>query len=149
MPDWAFYWHSGILASMHVHCPDPCCMTKATLRVHVHASCPCPCCMSVSMLLVHANAVCSCQFPCTYLKKCRTVQHLVNLVPDWKKLMTKLTQSGIFLVWYWTKIWDAGMPMPALVSSMPMPSYVVRYPQYRLLGLAMKSLLSHLPSSLL
>jgi hypothetical protein len=36
---------------------------------------------------------------------------------------TKLTQSGIFEVRYRTKIWDAGMPMPALVSSMPMPSY--------------------------
>ena len=36
---------------------------------------------------------------------------------------TKLTQSGIFLVRYRTKIRDAGMPMPALVSSMPMPSY--------------------------
>jgi hypothetical protein len=36
---------------------------------------------------------------------------------------TKLTQSGIFLVQYRTKIRDAGMPMPALVSSMPMPSY--------------------------
>ncbi len=52
-------------------------------------------------------------------------------VPDRKKLTmpeqvryrTKLTQSGIFLVWYQTEIRDAGMPMPALVSSMPMPSY--------------------------
>ncbi len=35
---------------------------------------------------------------------------------------TKLMQSGIFLVRYRTKIRDAGMPMPALVSSMPMPS---------------------------
>jgi hypothetical protein len=32
-------------------------------------------------------------------------------------------QSGIFLVRYRTKILDAGMPMPALVFSMPMPSY--------------------------
>ncbi len=32
-------------------------------------------------------------------------------------------QSGIFLVRYRTKIRDAGMPMPASVSSMPMPSY--------------------------
>ncbi len=31
---------------------------------------------------------------------------------------------GIFLVRYWTKIRDAGMPMPALVSSMPMPGYM-------------------------
>jgi hypothetical protein len=36
---------------------------------------------------------------------------------------TKLTLSGIFLVRYRTKIWDAGMLMPALVSSMSMPSY--------------------------
>jgi hypothetical protein len=37
--------------------------------------------------------------------------------------LTKLTQSGIFLVRYRTEIRDAGMPMPALVSSMLMPSY--------------------------
>ncbi len=65
------------------------------------------------------------------MPECRTVRHAVSPVPDWKKLMmpeqvryrTKLTQSGIFLVRYRTKIQDAGMPMPALVSSMPMPSY--------------------------
>ncbi len=65
------------------------------------------------------------------MPECRTVRHPVSPVPDWKKLMmpeqvryqTKLTQSGIFLVQYRTKIQDAGMPMPALVSSMPMPSY--------------------------
>jgi hypothetical protein len=39
---------------------------------------------------------------------------------------TKLTQSGIFLVRYGTNIRDAGMPMAALVSSMPMPSYGYR-----------------------
>jgi hypothetical protein len=39
------------------------------------------------------------------------------------RYQTKLTQSGIFLVWNWPKIRDAGMPMPALVSSMSMPSY--------------------------
>ncbi len=65
------------------------------------------------------------------MPECRTVRHPVSLVPDWKKLMmpepirtrTKLTQSGIFWVRYRTAIMDAGMPMPALVSSMPMPSY--------------------------
>jgi hypothetical protein len=36
---------------------------------------------------------------------------------------TKPRQSGIFLVQYRTEIIDAGMPMLALVSSMPMPSY--------------------------
>jgi hypothetical protein len=36
---------------------------------------------------------------------------------------TKPMQSGIFLVRYRTKLTDAGMPMPALVFWMPMPSY--------------------------
>jgi hypothetical protein len=36
---------------------------------------------------------------------------------------TKPRQSGIFIVRYRTEIIDAGMPMPALVSWMPMPSY--------------------------
>jgi hypothetical protein len=68
-----------------------------------------------------------------YIEKpeCRTVRHPVSPVPDLKKITmpkpvryrTKLTQSGIFLVRYRTKIRDAGMPMPALVSSMPMPRY--------------------------
>ncbi len=44
-------------------------------------------------------------------------------MPEQVRYRTKVTQSDIFLVRYWTKIWDAGMPMPALVSSMPMPSY--------------------------
>jgi hypothetical protein len=35
---------------------------------------------------------------------------------------TKLTQSGSLVVRYRTKIWDAGMPIPALVFSMLMPS---------------------------
>jgi hypothetical protein len=73
------------------------------------------------------------------MPECRTVRHPVSPVPDWKKLTmpkhvrkrTKLTQSGIFLVRYRTKIRDAGMPMPALVSSMPMPSYDGRIRPYR------------------
>jgi hypothetical protein len=36
---------------------------------------------------------------------------------------TKPTQSGIFLVRYRTELVDAGMPMPALVFLLPMPSY--------------------------
>jgi hypothetical protein len=32
-------------------------------------------------------------------------------------------QSSIFSFWYQTEIIDAGIPMPALVSSMPMPSF--------------------------
>ncbi len=71
----------------------------------------------------------------TYIEmpECRTVRHPVSPVPDWKKLtmleqvryQTKLTQSGIILVPYRTKIRHAGMPMQALVSSMPMRSYAL------------------------
>ncbi len=123
MPDRTFYRHSGIHACP---LPDPCCMTKALLCVHIHAECPCPYCMSMSMLHVYVNIHVHIEMP-----ECRTVRHPVSPVPDWKKLTmpeqvqyrTKLTQSGIFLVRYRTKSWDAGMSMPALVSSMPMPSY--------------------------
>jgi hypothetical protein len=56
---------------------------------------------------------------------------------------TKLTQSGIFLVQYQTKIWNAGMPMPALVSSMPMPSYArIAFPYVNLLSSNAKSFLN-------
>ncbi len=110
MPDWAFHRHSGIRESMHVHCPSPCCIT---------------CCMFMSMSMSIDLYI--------EMPECRTVRHSVSPVPDWKKLMmlkpvgywTKLMQSSIFLVWYQTKIRDAGMPMPALVSSMPMPSYYI------------------------
>jgi hypothetical protein len=44
-------------------------------------------------------------------------------MPGMVQYQTKLRQSGIFLVRYRTEIIDAGMPMPALVSSMLMPSY--------------------------
>jgi hypothetical protein len=139
MPDWTLYWHFGIPASMHVHCPDTCCMTKAVLRLHVHAACPCPYCTSMSILHVHVHVAspCQCCMPMSMsmfiyieMPECWTVRHPVSPVPDWKKLTipeqvryrTKLTQSGIFVVRYRTKIRDAGMPMPALVFSMPMPS---------------------------
>jgi hypothetical protein len=44
-------------------------------------------------------------------------------MPEQVRYRSKVTQSGIFLVRYRTKIRDNGMPMPALVSSMPMLSY--------------------------
>ncbi len=47
-------------------------------------------------------------------------------MPEQVWYRTKLMQSGIFLVRYRNKIMDAGMPMPALVSSMPMPNYATR-----------------------
>ncbi len=44
-------------------------------------------------------------------------------MPEIIRYRTKPRQSGIFLVRYRTEIIDTGMPMPALVSLMPMPSY--------------------------
>jgi hypothetical protein len=45
------------------------------------------------------------------------------MAPGPIRYRTKLAQYGIFLARYWTEIIDAGSPMLALVSSMPMPSY--------------------------
>jgi hypothetical protein len=66
-----------------------------------------------------------------WLPECRTVPHPVSPVPDWKKLTmqelvryrNKTTQSGIFLLRYRTEMTDTGIPMPALVFWMPMPTY--------------------------
>ncbi len=114
MPDWAFYRHSGIPSSMHVHCPGPCRMTKSVLRVHVQAVCPCPCCMSMSICLCCMPCPC-CMFmsmlhsmlmlysmPMLHsmsmlhvhayvhvhveMPECQTVRHPVSSVLDWKKL---------------------------------------------------------------
>ncbi len=130
MPYWTLYRHSVIHAcplsryKLHdqsrVACTCPCCMSMSILHVHVHVACSCQCCMPMSMSM----------FIYTEMPECRTVRHPVSLVPDWKKLTipeqvryrTMLTQSGIFVVRYRPKIRDAGMPMPALVFSMLMPS---------------------------
>ncbi len=121
MPDWTLSRYMLHYQSCAV-CPCPCCMSMSIMHVHVHVACPCQCCMSMSMSMdIYIE-----------MPECWTVRHPVSPVPDWKKLTmpeqvryrTKLTQSGIFLVRYQTKIRDAGMTMPALVSSMPMPSYV-------------------------
>jgi hypothetical protein len=100
--------------------------------------------MSMSMLHVHVNAAFhvnaswQCQCPLTYIyrndgmpdcpassQSCTGLKKIT--MPKPVRYRTKLTQSGIFLVWYQTKIRDAGMPMPAIVSSMPMPSYAYTY----------------------
>ncbi len=44
-------------------------------------------------------------------------------MPGMVQYRTKSRQSGIFLVSYRTEIIDNGMLMPALVFSMPIPSY--------------------------
>jgi hypothetical protein len=139
---------------LHAVWPNPCCVSMSMLHIHVHTAChlhvacscqccipwqcyiPCQCCilcqcfMSMSMsMYIYAE-----------MPECRTVRHPVSPVPDWKKLTMpeqfwywiKLTLSSIFLVRYWTKIRDAGMLMPALVSSVTMPSYVndIQYTMY-------------------
>jgi hypothetical protein len=78
---------------------------------------------SMSMLHVHVYVHVHVEMP--------AVWHPVSQVTDCKKLMmpeqvwywTKQTQSGILLFRYRNKIRDTGMPIPALVSSMRMPSY--------------------------
>ncbi len=134
---------------VHVHaaCPCQCCMSMSMsmlhamsmLHVHLHFACSCQCCIPFQCCII-----CQCFMSMsmsTYIyeemPECRTVRHPVSPVQDWKKLMmpehlryrTKLTQPGIFLVKYRTKIRDAGMPKPALVSSMLMPSYGICHVQ--------------------
>jgi hypothetical protein len=104
------------------------------LLVRVHGARPFPCCMSMSMSKPLVRVCVSvCVFVCVRVRvyKCRTVRHPISPVPEWKKLTmpgpiryrTKPAQSGISLVRYRNEIMDAGIPMPALLSSMPMPSY--------------------------
>ncbi len=113
-------------------CIHACALTQSMLHnqmlhVHVHVACSCQCCiscqcfmsmsMSIDIYIEMPDCLASGQSG-TGLKK------LTMPKPVWYR--TKLRQSGIFLVRYWTKIRDAGMPMPALVSSIPMPSYAQR-----------------------
>jgi hypothetical protein len=44
-------------------------------------------------------------------------------MPETARYRNKVTLSGIFLTRYRTEMADAGMPMPALVFWMPMPTY--------------------------
>jgi hypothetical protein len=56
----------------------------------------------------------------------RSVRYCKLMMPGLVQYQTKLMKSGLFLVRYWMEIMNAGMPMPALVCSMPMPSYVYK-----------------------
>jgi hypothetical protein len=44
-------------------------------------------------------------------------------MPYTVRYRNKMTQSGNFFTQYRTGMTDAGMPMPALVFRMPMPTY--------------------------
>ncbi len=66
-----------------------------------------------------------------WMPRCRTDRHPVSLVPERKIIMmpepfrywNKETQSGTGILWYWTEMIDAGIPMPAASALMLMPSY--------------------------
>jgi hypothetical protein len=95
-------------------------MMNVHVSVHVHAAhhrCVCVC----ECVFVCINA----GMPdCPAFEQSGTGLKKITM-PEQVRYGTKLTQSGIFLVRYRTKIRHAGMPMPALVSSMPMPSYAI------------------------
>jgi hypothetical protein len=120
------------------------------VHLHVHDACPCPCCTSMILSMfspVHHRSVCLCE--CMFVFMCVLVCIFVcvfvcinAVMPDCpasdqsgtrlKKLTmlgivrhkTKPRQSGIFLVQYRTEIIDVGMPMPALVSLMPINLFI-------------------------
>jgi hypothetical protein len=48
-------------------------------------------------------------------------------MPELIRYRNKEMQSGIFLARYRTEMTDAGIPMPALIFWMPMPTYA-KYP---------------------
>jgi hypothetical protein len=60
-------------------------------------------------------------------------------MPEQLRYRNKAAQSDIFLARYRTEMTDAGMPIPALVFWMPMPTYgemvlTVNYSVYNLKG---------------
>ncbi len=113
------------------------------IHLHLHGACPCPCFMSMLNVHVpvHVHAahhrcvcVCECVFVCVFvcinagMPDCPASEQSGTgmkklTMPGQVRYRTKPRQSGICLVWYRTEIINAGMPMPALVSWMPMPSY--------------------------
>ncbi len=126
---------------VHAVCPCPCCMSMSMSMLHAHAhvraACPCPFCMSMTMSILHVRVQAA--YPCPWY-----IQHINAGMPDcpasgqYGTGMKKTNdagrnRSGTGLSWsspafFWSgtgiKLW---MPMPAIVSSMPMPSYAVPY----------------------
>jgi hypothetical protein len=124
------------MVHVHVHAASPC-------SRHTSEVCVCECVFMCECVFV-CEGVFVCVFVCinagmpncpasdqsgTGLKKL-TMPGLVRYRTKPRqsgiflvRYRTKPRQSGIFLVRYQTGIIDARMPMPALVSSMLMPSY--------------------------
>ncbi len=115
------------IVQIHAALSKLCCVSMPMQHVHVQNACPCPCCMSMLMLHVTVNVHVHIYRNAGMPDRPASNQSGTGLkkltMPEQVRYRTKLTQTGIFLVQYRTKIRDAGMPMPALVSSMPMPSY--------------------------
>ncbi len=100
-------------------------MLKVHVPVHVHDAhhwcvCVCECvfvCVLVFMCINTGMSDCPASDQSgTRMKKLTMLGQV--------RYLTKPRQSSNFLVQYRIEIIDAGMPMPALVSWMPMPSYV-------------------------
>ncbi len=94
-------------------------------------------CIFVCVFMCMCVFMCVCVFVCinagmpncpAYDQSGTRLKKLTMLGLVWYQ--TKPRQSAIFLVRYRTGIITAGMPMPALVSSMPMPSYALNYNSY-------------------
>ncbi len=112
------------------------------VHLHVHGACPCPCFMSmlnvhvsVHVHAAHHRCVCVFVFVCINAgmpdspasdQSGTGIKKLTMPGQVWYRI--KPRQSSIFLVRYRTELSDAGMPMPALVSWMPMPSYAYTPP---------------------
>ncbi len=127
MADKTFYWHSGIHGACPSPCPCPCFMSMLNIHVsvHVHAA-------HQRWVRVRGGVRARVrEYKCRNagLSGIRTVRYRNKkkiTMPGQVWYWTKPRQSGILLVRYRTVIIDAGMPMPALGSWMPMPSYAIR-----------------------
>jgi hypothetical protein len=125
---------------VHAACPCPCCISVSVYILHVRVQAPYPSSwyMAISMLHVHVHVYAACPYRCPsscciciYMYMHMNINTYVDIyvklsMPELVRHQTKPTHFDIFLVQYQTDLRDAGMPMPALVSSMPMSSYVLR-----------------------
>jgi hypothetical protein len=106
-------------------------MTMVHVHVHAERPCSCPCSCRTSKVFVRVRGgdrVRVCVHVHVRVYKCRNagLQTSDHSSTGIKKITIPRQvryRTWHFLVRYWTEIIDAGMPMPALVSWMPMPSY--------------------------
>jgi hypothetical protein len=97
-------------------------MLNVHVPVHVHAAqhrCVCMCKYVFVCMFMYINAG---MLDCPASYQSGTGMKKLTMLGQ-VRYRTKLRQSGNFSVWYQTEIIDARMPLPGLVSWMPMPSY--------------------------